>query len=50
MNTPQRVNLLGLTFERLYSREFLHDAVERLAKQIAAGFEKKTRAVGTMYP
>ena len=41
MNTPQRVNLLGLTFERLYSREFLHDAVERLAKQIAAGFEKK---------
>ncbi len=41
MNTPQQVNLLGLTFERLYTHAFLHDAVVRLAKQIAQGFEKK---------
>lgn len=41
MNTKQQVDLLGLTFERLYTKEELCESVQRIAKQITADFGNK---------
>ncbi len=42
MSDTERVELLGLTFERLYTHSELEEAVARLAGEICAGFDHST--------